>query len=242
MMDSSESSYIDYSKYFHGAVPPRAIFESETHWLDRIISTFDTCPEGDVRVQKVSEVCLIGLASYFEAFCKEQFAANINICPRILENFLIRRGDVTVKLKDILKISGMLDYRVGSLLAEEYDFGSAKTINGLYFDLLNITPFSKDEAEDYADFLQDRNLLVHHGGIYTLKYKKRMAQAMGLDRVFMDSLVIGKDEYQKWLTFLRELAKKMALASHKALLDFVQKNDVELSGDASMAIESLLWE
>jgi hypothetical protein len=165
----------------------------------------------------------------------------INICPRILENFLLRRDNVTVKLKDILEISGTLDYRVGSLLAEEYDFGSAKTINALYFDLLNITPFSKDEAKEYADFLQDRNLLVHHGGIYTLKYKKRIAQATGLDRVFMDSLVIEKDEYQKWLTFLRGLAKKMASASQKALLDFVQKNDIELSEDASLAIESILW-
>jgi hypothetical protein len=63
-MDSSESTHPDYSKYFHGAVPPRAIFESETHWLDRIISAFDTCSEDDIRVKKVREVCLIGLASY----------------------------------------------------------------------------------------------------------------------------------------------------------------------------------
>lgn len=39
--------------------------------------------------------------------------------------------------------------RIGFILSEQYDFGSAKTINGLYGDLIRVTPFSKREQERY---------------------------------------------------------------------------------------------
>lgn len=112
------------------------------------------------------EVCFIGLAAYFEAFCKNQFAAIINICPQTLNTFTLRRDNTTVRLTHLIKISGEIEHRLGALVAEEYDFGSSRTINSLYFDLLGITPFSKDEEGQYSEFLNDRNLLVHHGGLH----------------------------------------------------------------------------
>ena len=56
------------------------------------------------------------------------------------------------------------------ILSEKYDFGSSRTINSLFSDLLGVTPFSTKESKEYEEFLNDRNLLVHHGGIYTFKY------------------------------------------------------------------------
>jgi hypothetical protein len=60
---------------------------------------------------------LIGLAAYFEAFCKNQFAAIVNICPETLNNFASKRDNVALTLKDILKIFDTIHYKVGSLLA-----------------------------------------------------------------------------------------------------------------------------
>jgi hypothetical protein len=59
---------------------------------------------------------------------------------------------------------------LGFLLAEKYDFGTPKRINALFNALLKITPFGREDAKRYAALLRDRNLLVHHGGVYTLAY------------------------------------------------------------------------
>ena len=55
-------------------------------------------------------------------------------------------------------------------IAEQFDFGSARAINGIFLDLIGISPFSKAEASKYDQLLNDRNLLVHHAGIYTVRY------------------------------------------------------------------------
>jgi hypothetical protein len=54
------------------------------------------------RRDRLVEVCLIGLASYFEAFCKNQFASIINICPQTLYKFTQRRENATVKLPHLV--------------------------------------------------------------------------------------------------------------------------------------------
>jgi plasmid maintenance system antidote protein VapI len=85
----------------------------------------------------VAEVCLIGLAAFFEAFCKDQFASIINICPETLSRFVAKRNTVTVELADLLLILPTTS-RLGFVLAEKYDFGSAKEVNSLYSDLLGV--------------------------------------------------------------------------------------------------------
>jgi hypothetical protein len=71
-------------------------------------------------------------------------------------------------------------------VAERYDFETPQSINSLYQHLLQITPFSTQERKRYEQILNDRNLLVHHGDISTMKYTKQSRSAG--DRVHYDSI------------------------------------------------------
>jgi hypothetical protein len=237
-----EPKELNALEYFIAGVPPRAIFEMDIEGLKKLVESTTYFQESQVRGTIISEVCLIGLAAYFEAYCKNQFAAIINICPRTLESFATKRDNLTIKLKDILKISGMIDYRLGSLLAEQYDFGSAKTINSLFLDLLGITLFSRNEAEKYAEFLEDRNLLVHHGGIFTLKYREKSIPKSLRDEIYLDSLVISKDDFLRWATFIHRLVDKFTTTTHKALEEFISSNGISLTEETSKAVGYLLMD
>lgn len=233
-------SEADYSIFFHGAVPARAIFETHTHALEKTISAFTNHSLADVRYRQLLELSCIGLASYFEAFCTDHFASIVNICPEILHGYIEKRGEVTVKLRKLLKISSSIRFRLGSLLTEEMDFGSGKRINGLYNDLLGISPFSVNECRKYDAFLEARNLLVHHGGIYNLKYRGEHSDPLRSE-VFMDSLIVDRDMYDGWNSFLIGMAKKMAFASQKSLRAIIQEKDLDLPEGATTAIDALIW-
>jgi hypothetical protein len=103
-----------------------------------------------------------------------------SILTRRLQCFKNRRSaedDRTLPKQGMLQRTGRRDGG-GTLISEEYDFGSAKEINGLYQDLLRITPFSANEAKKYSHFLSDRNLLVHHRGVFSYNYaSQRFARA-----------------------------------------------------------------
>jgi hypothetical protein len=144
--------------FFHGGVPPYKVFRLSYDELSRLMASSRV----DEGMNTAAEVCLIGLAAYFEAFCRDQFAAIMNICPETLAHFAEKRPDASLSLGLLASFMKNVDFRIGSLISEQYDFGSAKTINGLFQDLLNVTPFSKDEMAEYNNFLNDRNLLVHH--------------------------------------------------------------------------------
>ncbi len=234
----------DALELFIAGVPPRILFDLD---IDELSALIKSCKKlkGDeeTHLNKVYEVCLISLACYFEAFCKNQFAAIINICPQALNNFTARRDNVNVKLKHLIRLEGRVDHRLGSLLAEECDFGSARTINSLYLDLLGITPFSKNEEEQYNEFLNDRNLLVHHGGVYTIKYHEQRFQKQPIKGSFhWDSLIIEEKDFNKWLSFIGGIVDKIAKASHKALEEYIKKGNIELSRTKREALKYLLLE
>lgn len=157
---------VDWLQFFNGAVPALAYFQIQVDNLKELVDK----STNELGIDVTAELCMIGLAAYFEAFCKNQFAAVINIVPDTLSRFTERR-DCKLTAKNLLPVMTELNHSLGFLIAEEYDFGSAKAVNGLFLDLLNITPFSKEEADEYGQFLNDRNLLVHHGGVYTSKYR-----------------------------------------------------------------------
>ena len=234
----------DALELFIAGVPPRVFFDLDAHELSALIQSYKKLKGGkEIRLRTAYEVCLISLACYFEAFCKNQFAAVINICPHVLNNFTSRRDNVNVKLKHLIKLEANLEHRLGSLLAEEYDFGSAKAINGLYLDLLCITPFSKDEEEVYNEFLNDRNLLVHHGGVFTIKYQEQRFEKQPIKGSFhWDSLIIGEEDFNKWSSFIREIVDKITKASHKALNEYIKKENIKLSRTKRKAMKYLLWE
>ena len=191
----------------------------------------------------VPGLCLIGLVAYFEAFCKGQFASIVNVCSMTLTNLVKRRAEVSVSVKDLLHITEKLEYRLGSVLADRYDFGSAKLINGLFHDLITITPFSARDSRTYARLLDDRNLLVHHGGAYTLKYAYQNLPANEVrSRVHDDQVTVGKHELKKYAGFLEQIARKLTLATHASLVKFVAANDLVLDQLQQEAMKYMLWE
>jgi hypothetical protein len=233
---------IGYYEFFIAALPAKLVFEMDVEELKAIVAASTDHVEGKrVMSNNIAEVCLIGLASYFEAFCKSQFASIVNICPQTLNNFTAKRDNVSIDLKDILRIPDTLGYKLGFLLSEKYDFGSAKSVNSLYHDLLGITPFSTKDAERYSEFLGDRNLLVHHRGVYTFKYQGQRFAKVNIGDVHMQSLIVTKKDFDEWAGFLYAIAEKINLASYKSLKEFLQTENIQLPGGNMEAIECLLW-
>jgi hypothetical protein len=115
--------------FFHGGVPPYQILRMSLDDLEKLAAISDE-DQGGTTTR--TEVCFIGLAAYFEAFCKNQFAAILNVCPESLAAFCDKRQDATVPLRILPAFIRKMDYRIGSIIAEQYDFGSAKALNGLF--------------------------------------------------------------------------------------------------------------
>ena len=196
---------------------PLLYFYGRVRGIERLAAD-SPIPESDR--EGVPRLCLIGLAAHFEAFCKAHFAAVINIHPSVLSGFAKRRPECTLTVKELLHVLPNINHRIGSLLGEQPDFrwNSAKTINGLFWDLLGITPFSTDEAKRFGNFTNDRNLLVHHGGIFTLKYeRRRFVETKRPDGTSSTVLRVGKGDIDKWSAFLLEIAQKLANRSVEAM-------------------------
>lgn len=218
--------------YFSGGVPPLAYFVLRVDAIKTLIlNSKDEI--GD------AELCIIGLASYFEAYCKDQFAAIINLCPQVSVEFVSKR-ECKISARSFIEHIEVLPQKFGFLIAEEYDFGSAKAINALFCDLLTITPFSSDEMVIYADFLNDRNLLVHHGGVYTTKYvrdKFSASQIPALAHYY--GLSLHKHDIEKWADFILNIGVKLAKASKAALLSFISVNKINVGVDEMDSIAVL---
>jgi hypothetical protein len=224
--------------YFIAGVPALGFFEIQADHLAELVRS---PKKGNLsRLNQVAEVALIGLCAYFEAFCKAHFASLINICPETLRNLVERRKTATVNLKHIVTIRGEVVIKLGNLISEEYDFGSAKEINGLYQDLLRITPFSANEAKKYSHFLSDRNLLVHHGGVFTYNYSsQRFAHHTAPGLPHWDSLVIGQSEFDHWNAFVVKMATKIATTSQSALEGFIARENLTTNPEQTKAIGML---
>jgi hypothetical protein len=236
-MTSSLSSAESWA-FFPGFVPPFIIFSIYVENLEEIV----TSPQQSQNTESlVPRLCVIGLLAYFEAFCKGQFASVVNVCPSTLRNFVQRRNDVSIKVKDFLHVTEHLEHRLGSVLAEEYDFGSAKLINGLFCDLINRSPFSTRDAKVYSQLLSDRNLLVHHGGAYTLKYSyQKFASHEVPSKVFDYEIEVGVAEFTKAASFLKKIATKLTVTCHDALVKFVHAEGLSMNEAQQHAIESML--
>lgn len=228
---------IDWLQFFSGGVPALEYFRMQVDGIRELIDK--STDEAGINI--TAELCMIGLAAYFEAFCKNEFAAVINIFPETLSSFTERR-DCRIAVKDILPVISEFHHSLGFLIAEGHDFGSAKAINGLFLDLLKITPFSKKEAAKFGEFWNDRNLLVHHGGIYTAKYKgqKLVKSKIGAE-IYFDSLVIKKNDVLQWADFLITTAKSMGSAARDALSAFAAAKKLKCDSERRKAIDALAY-
>ena len=230
---------IEWQKFYLGEVPPLSFFFERIEEIKRLAAS-SLCESG---TDILAELCLIGLAAYFEAYCKVQFAAIINIYPPILQKFAEEREekeDCKLKVKDLLGIIPNTNYRIGSLLSEQLDFGSAKKINSLFYSLLGITPFSANEKKRYDEFLEHRNLLAHHGGIFTMKYQhQKLSKSQLSDIAQRGSLEIKKEDIQKWSEFLWGVAQKIGNSSQKAFQKKVEAEKLDDDRDAAIGLLNL---
>jgi hypothetical protein len=167
-----------------------------------------------------SEICFIGLLAYFESFFKDQFAAIINICPWLIHKLKNSNFDVTVDICDLINYGITVPNKFGFILADKYDFGSAQRINSLFSSLIEITPFSKDEKKEYDLILQERNLIVHHGGIITVKYSNQhITNELYQNRVFSDSIVLSEEKMLYYMEFCEKIVRKLMKASRLKIIE-----------------------
>lgn len=227
---------IEWQKFYLGEVPPLSFFFERTTEIKRLAASSTSESETNI----LCELCLIGLAAYFEAYCKAQFGAIVNIYPPILQKFVEQNEECTLKVKDMLGIMPDINYRIGSLLSEQLDFGSAKEINKWFCSLLGVTPFSKPEKKRYDEFLKQRNLLAHHGGIFTMKYQLQKLKKNQLSVIaHRGSLVINKEDIQSWSEFLWAVAQKIGNITQRALEKELETKKIELDGNRPLALALL---
>jgi len=173
----------------------------------------------------VSGISLIALVAYFEGYCKDQFASLINICPQLLLNFVEKRSDISIPVSELVDFDLNIKDNVGFLLSEKFDFGTAKSINSLYFDLIKCSPFSSADKKVYEKLLSDRNLLVHHNGLYTYKYYKQHLKSTNKGIYgALESMRISKNDYFKHANFLCRIVKKINNHTYNNLLQEIKIN------------------
>ena len=222
---------------FSGGVPPGPMFSMELEDLRRLAKRSPKTGKDTLR-----ELCLIGLLSYFEAFCKDLFASCINICPEMIERLEKRSLSTTIDARRALEFEHAVTRRLGFLLAEKYDFGSARQINAHFTALLLLTPFGKEESVAYDQLLADRNLIVHHGGVFTSSYASQRLEKIEIkSSVYFDSLVIDRKTLLSHIQFLGGIAMNMLRGSHAKMVEYVSQAGVKLDEGTQKAIDYLQW-
>jgi hypothetical protein len=225
--------------HFSGGVPAKVIFEMNVQELSKII---ELCSTNESTKEKALEVCFIGLISYFEAFMKDHFASIINICPELLNDLKKNGQDTTINSADLLILEHNHINKVGFLVAEKYDLGTANKINSVYMALLKVSPFSKSEKQKFDNLLNDRNLIVHHGGIYSLSYSQQNHHQEDVtNNAFMHSLVIDNNYFDEALKSINKLVVKTVLATHKKLSEYINENKINLTDEKQNAFDALVW-
>jgi hypothetical protein len=226
-----------YCNFFIGNYSPFLLFEYEFHSLDEIANAYEH-KETIKKNNAALEICTIGIVSHFEAFCKHTFAAIINICPALLNNFSAKRPDISFLLKDILTIREEFQKSLNFLVTEKQDFGSAKKINSLFIDLAKISPFSNDDSFRFDYIMKKRNLIVHHGSVFTFNYIQSSNKKNEIEKVFKDKLPIQLKDYIDDADFLFDIAIKLTKSSAMFLSNLLDEKN-ENYNDKKRAIELL---
>ena len=205
----------------------------------RVISASEQSEERGI--SRLQEVCFVGLFSYFEAFCKDQFAALINIEPSLVENLKAAGQNVLIDARYVAMYGADSGSRLGFVLAAESTFGTAQKINSQYGALLKVSPFSKDDGRRFERLLADRHLLVHHGGLLTLSYLEQHRELSGAVRTdaFFDSRVIGRDDVAEAIDFVERIARKLCHSTHAALVLYLESRGEQYTEQRARALHFL---
>ena len=100
----------------------------------------------------------------------------------------------------------------------------------------------QDESEKrpYDDMLNDRNLLVHHGGIYTSKYLRQRTIPLPHEQaVFFHSLQIDSETIFKLAAFLEKIAMKITSGIHARLKKLEGPSEGQIRGKAAEGLAML---
>jgi len=143
----------------------------------------------------------------------------------------------------VLLYGEQLAAKMDFILAEKHDFGTAQKINALFVALPKLTPFGKAEAARYAELLSDRNLLVHHGGTFTLSYleQAKLTRPELKANAFFHCQIKAKQDVGGAIDCLTGIAKKLLPSSHEALSKYLAENRIQYSGERAQALHFLLW-
>ncbi|UYV13673.1 MAG: hypothetical protein NCW75_05160 [Phycisphaera sp.] len=204
--DLSDAVLIEAFDFFSGAVPPGPVFQLETDDLITIVRsrTSESLWTG------VSRLAIIGLVASFEAFCKDLFAATINIDPTLVRELKSAKFDISVDLTSLLILDVPTPHCFGFFLGERLKLNEPKKVNAAFFSSLGVSPLAKDDMKYLARLLEERHLLVHHGGMITSRYHASKLRRREIsDRLHVDSLEITEDEIGAHIHQLRKLAHKM---------------------------------
>lgn len=227
-------------EYFSGGVPTGEYFGMTLENLREISASEKDSEERGV--SRLQELCFVGLFSYFEAFCKDQFAAVINLEPSLVENLKAAGQDVLIDARHVVAYGADSNARLGFVLAAKSDFGTAQKINSQYRALLKVSPFSKDEERQFERLLADRHLLVHHGGVVTLSYMEQHPDvpAVRQNEPFFDSRVIRREDVSQAIDFVESIARKLCRSTCEALVRYVESRGSEqYSGERARAVHFL---
>ncbi len=229
----------DWSEVFPGGVPGWWFFGGQ---VESIRSWFNSelFPDNEgYKYEELAEISHIGLIAYFEGFVKYHFASVINICPHLITGFAKKRPDTNIPLLEIASLDDV-HKQIGFVIADLFSFGSPKEINGLFQDLLSITPFSTKERKRYDQVLHDRHQIVHSANLHTHKYlrttRKKIPESS--KRAYLDSIVINPERLLDTAEFLLSIAEKIANSSHK----FLETTDLWASEEEKkMMSEHINW-
>mgnify|MGYP001426178921 CR=1 FL=1 len=222
--DGNENNLPQVNNLFVGGIPPFLFFEMQCHSLFYLVESHKNDPYYK-DINPAIEVATIGLIAHFEAFCKHHFAALINLNPELLVEFCKKRDEPKIEISTIISFIDKIESYLGFIISEHYDFGSGKLINGLFRDLLMVTPFSEKEAQLFDEILQKRNLLVHHAGYFTLQHlkKNKMLQTK-VDFEFRDAVKITTEDFQEIWDFLFDMGVKIVRSTVSKLNADMKKN------------------
>lgn len=236
-MAENEPSWLDY---FAGGVPTGEYLRMT---LDDLREVCASQEHESSPVNRVLQLCFIGLLCYFEAFCKDHFASLINIEPGLVRNLRDSGQNVSIDAAHVVLYGDKVSHRIGFVLAEKYDFGSGSRINSLFSALLKVTPFTKDDAKKYSALLRDRNLLVHHGGTFTLSYLEQTARRTAnlTEYAFFNSRTLKSQEVLDAIAFIEGVARKMLRATHDALAGYFVTQGSQYSTERQTAMDAILW-
>ncbi len=210
-----------------GGVPPRTIYVNNVVGLLEISNRI---PSDARRPSQEWGICFIALIAYFEAFCKDLFAAAVNIRPELLRSFREAGQNTVVDAVDLTDQGALASLRLGSLLAERIDLGSPAKINSVYQALVRCTPFGKKEAAQFAQFLALRNQLVHHGGIVTSKFARQAKRLVNPENIYFHSIVMDARVFSD--------AYNLFMIVSGTMVSRARKRIEEMTSELSLSVDS----